>query len=118
MVRSLLITMLLAGCAGVSGGARGSSSRAPVEVVGRVTDACRGAQAQPSESVTLRAEGEPDALDTTQTDESGAFRFRVVPPEDPASGLFIEARGHKALVKPPARAQDVRVAELTLPCER
>ncbi len=83
-----------------------------------MTDACRPADAQPREHVTLRAAGELDALDTTRTDESGAFHFRVMTSDEPGSSLFIEARGYKALARPQGNAKDVRVAELTLPCER
>ena len=85
-----------------------------MQVVGHVTSSC---PAQVQKSVTLRAAGELEALDTTKTDESGAFKFNVAPTFDRAATIFIEADGHKAIARPQTNAKNVLVAELTLPCQ-
>lgn len=81
----------------------------PVEVTGRVVSACGPSEPLPREPVAIRAAGELEVLDSTETDAQGAFSFRVSqkPP------LFIEARGVKAVAKPARRGL---VAELVLPC--
>ncbi len=101
----------MAGCAGVQ---HGSSEQPQVEVVGHVTTTCA---TQGQKSVTLRAAGELDALDTTQTDAQGAFKFSFAPKFDPKATIFIEADGHKAIARPQSNAKNVLVAELTLPCQ-
>ncbi|MFT3837449.1 MAG: hypothetical protein QM723_10690 [Myxococcaceae bacterium] len=114
MFRSLTILILMAGCATVPS-AGSSENGAPVEVVGHVTSSC----AAPAEkSVTLRAAGEIEPLETTKTDASGAFKFSVAPKFDPKATIFIEADGHKAVARPQSNAKNLLVAELTLPCER
>jgi hypothetical protein len=116
MYRFSLLLSLLAGCATVSTAGQGSAP--PIEVIGHVTTTCAATGSQPREPVTLRAAGVLDALDTTRTDSSGAFHFRVIPPDDPDETLFVESRGQKAFVRPESNTKDVRVAELTLPCDR
>jgi hypothetical protein len=115
-----LWVLVLAGCAsGPLNATRGSGAvGSEVEVVGHVTDACGAEHARSAEAVDLRIAGELDPVGTTRTDETGTFRFRVLPPEDPASTLFVEARGRKALARPSESERAVRVAELVLPCER
>jgi len=110
MLRSLTIILLMAGCAGVSQSTKGP----PVEVVGQVTRCAAPAH----QSVTLRAAGELEALDTTNTYEKGAFKFSVDKAFDRAATIFIEADGHKAVARPQSNAKNLLVAELTLPCER
>ena len=110
MFRSILIPIsMLVGCATVS-----TSGDKAVEVVGQVTKCAAPVQ----KSVTLRAAGEVDALDTQQTDEKGSFKFSVAPQLDPKATIFIEADGHKAVARPQTNSKNVLVAELTLPCER
>jgi hypothetical protein len=113
MLRSFMCLLLLAGCAGVQH-ASSSSDQPQVEVVGHVTNACA---APKQKSVTLRAAGELEALDITQTDESGAFKFSVAPKLDPKATIFVEADGHKAIARPQSNAKNVLVAELMLPCQ-
>jgi hypothetical protein len=84
----------------------------PVEVNGRVIDAC-GPEPLPREPVAIRLAGELEVLTSTETDASGTFSFRVTPPRDVTAPMFIEARGVKALAKPARRGL---VAELVLPC--
>ncbi len=80
-----------------------------VEVSGHVVSACGPSEPLQREPVAIRAAGELEVLDSTETDAHGAFTFRVSqkPP------LFIEARGVKAIAKPARRGL---VAELVLPC--
>ena len=118
MRRFTLLWVAVSGCAGlpVAGDGPNLAARLPVEVVGHVSRSCPVSEPQSRESVALRAAGEPDALETTQTDASGAFSFRVVPPGDLTAPLFIEARGVRALAKQRLNSKQSLVAELTLPC--
>lgn len=84
----------------------------PVEVVGRVVSAC-GPEPLNKEPVAIRAAGELEVLDSTETDAHGAFSFRVTQRTDVATPLFIEARGARTVAKPARRGL---VAELVLPC--
>jgi hypothetical protein len=85
----------------------------PVEVSGHVVSAC-GPEPLPREPVAIRAAGELEVLDSTETDASGAFSFRVAPPAgDVVAPLVIEARGVRTVAK---QARRGLVAELVLPC--
>ena len=81
-------------------------------VVGHVVSAC-GPEPLPREPVAIRAAGELEVLDSTETDAHGAFSFRVQQRGDVVAPLFIEARGSRTVARPARRGL---VAELVLPC--
>ena len=88
-----------------------------VEVSGRVVSACGPSEPVALEPVAVRVAGELEVLDSTQTDASGAFSFRVLPKGDVAAPLFIEARGVRTVAKQPTElGKKGLVAELVLPC--
>jgi hypothetical protein len=117
MKMALTLVVLCCGCAAAPVRSGEAVDEASFEVTGHVTNGCHIAQAQPRESVTLRAAGELDAVATTQTDATGAFSF-VVPPGDAKRKFYIEARGSKAMAVSRYDSSRTLVAELTLPCTR
>jgi hypothetical protein len=118
MRRLLLPMMLLSACATVpvTPGEPLSGDRVEVEVVGQVTRACPVAEPGSNLAVTLRQAGELDALDTTRTDASGAFHFKVRTQNSLTAPLLIEAQGVRALATQRSSATRNLVAEVRLPC--
>lgn len=116
MKRTIVLLVALTSCATVPGGGAPAPEGVHLEVIGRVVRACASSRPQPNEMVTVRAAGELDTLDTTRTDASGAFSFRVIAPgRRPA--LLIEAAGKKALARYAFGEGGTLVAEVRLPCE-
>jgi len=112
-MRWALFCLALAGCVSTLEIADAPLTAAePVEVTGRIIDAC-GPEPMQHEPVAIRVAGELEVLSSTETDASGAFSFRVTPPGDVVAPMFIEARGLRTVAKPARRGL---VAELVLPC--
>ena len=113
-MKHVLLTMVFCSCASapLMADEPAATTGEPVEVVGRVVSAC-GPEPLNKEPVAIRAAGELEVLDSTETDAHGAFTFRVTQRTDVAAPLFIEARGSRTVAKPARRGL---VAELVLPC--
>ena len=110
-MRPLMLAFVLCSCATVPVSEAGGGE--PVEVNGHVLSACGADEPVAQEPVAVRVAGELEVLDSTQTDASGAFSFRVAPKGDVVAPLFIEARGVRTVAKPAKRGL---IAELVLPC--
>jgi hypothetical protein len=118
-MRSLLVAFCVTGCATltVTADDAASTDGAPIEVSGHVVSACGASEPVAQEPVAVRVAGDLEVLDSTQTDASGAFSFRVAPRGEVAPPLFIEARGVRAVARQSTElGRRGLVGELVLPC--